>query len=140
MAFSFRVVGELGLVVMRMRGEVSIDEIVEIGRTISDHPDWRPTFDSLTVIDPDAGLHEFDARSVDRMSAAVKAHRVQVGWTGVRSATICSTEMSAIIVRLYTTRWTPGVAPAVTYRVFDDAADALAWLDRPEARLDEIMP
>ena len=108
---------------------VTVDGLIAGLREILEHPEWTERFSIMLVYEPTALLGELDLEDVQLFQKwltglqekATRTHRI-------KSALVCTLDTKRVMLELHKLSFASN--RLLDERIFDNEADALAWLQK----------
>lgn len=141
MAYSIKVLPGRGLCLFGYSGKLTQADFDGVWRELGACDFYRPEFDDLVVIGPDADYSDFQYAAASE--EAERYARVRGSMTlqqAKRTAVICATDMQVVVTRMFAAYLKANSPSLVAVECFRDLGESIDWLeakDRPRDR-DEI--
>ncbi len=121
----FRIDVDRGLVIAAGEGIIGTPHLLEAGTAMSNHPNYRPEFDTLWDFRDARFITELD----EIVQLTERISQLKIRETEHRVAFIVLHAVTRQLTELF-----PRVGPdhPVAYKSFFDDAEALRWLEQPE--------
>lgn len=112
---------------LRISGMVTVDELIAGLRDILENPEWNDRFGIMLVYEPTALLGDVELDDIKHLQDWLKQRQTQATRSHkVKSALVCSLDNNRVMLELHKLSFTENAL--VDEQVFDNEADALAWL------------
>ena len=114
---------------LRISGVVTVDGLIVGLREILEHPEWTDRFSIMLVYEPTALLGELDLEEVQLFQKWLTALQEKATRTHrIKSALVCTLDTKRVMLELHKLSFASN--RLLDEQVFDNEADALAWLQK----------
>ncbi|MAK63488.1 MAG: hypothetical protein CMF75_01910 [Maricaulis sp.] len=126
MSYAYRYDRDLGVFIIRFSGAVDMAEILKSDHELIHEPDWPGSRRILTRLDPEADLSALTVEQYLEVAMPyMEASQAQRG-PGTREAWVVPERWNSPIIQVW--QHLPMKDGLHEFAVFDEEADALAWL------------